>query len=77
MRCNTVTVVFKYGTFLTVCLVVSVRGGCLLHLLDPIPQPKTDVRGGYLVRGVDRCSSAGSARPLHGLRYAATHTNCH
>ena len=58
-------------------LVVSVRGGCLLHLLDPIPQPETDVRGGYLVRGVDWWSPAGSARPLHGLRYAAIYTNYH
>ena len=41
-------------------------GGGLLHLLDPLPQPATDVRGGDAVRGVEPPHPVHPARPLHG-----------
>ena len=49
-------------------ILFSCRSCCLFHLLDPFPQPETDVCCCHLVRGVDWASSAGTARSLHGFR---------
>ena len=55
--------------YFIIFLLNSCRCCCLLHLLDSIPQPKTDVCGGHPVWRVDWGTSAGSACSIHGLRW--------
>ena len=57
------------GRFLFIIIFLSCCCFCLLHLLDSIPQPKTDVCGGHPVWRVDWGTSAGSACSIHGLRW--------